>query len=131
MSTGLASGPTAGLNISIDRIDPRTVRVRVGGELDLATSGLLERELDGLIASGDRTSIVLDLRGLSFMDSTGLRALWTARQHALSTGGTLVLDEPSDPVLRVLQMTKLDKVFHMRRVAHDGDGAGSVGVEPV
>ena len=105
----------AGLDISVERLDTRSVRVRIVGELDLSTSKELERELDGVFADGPRTSIVLDLRELSFLDSTGLRALWTARQHTLSNGGTLVLDEPSDPVLRVLRMTRMDKVFHLRQ----------------
>jgi anti-sigma B factor antagonist len=104
-----------GLEISVEHLDPRSVRVRMAGELDLSTSKELERELDGVFADGPRTSVVLDLRELSFLDSTGLRALWTARQHALSNGGRLVLDEPSDPVLRVLRMTRMDKVFHLRR----------------
>ena len=113
---------SAGLDIFVERVDAETVHVRAVGELDLATSPGLERELDEVIADGSRTSIVLDLRDLSFLDSTGLRCLWTARQHALSTGGTLVIDQPSDPVLRVLRMTRLDKVFHIQR---DGDGLGS------
>ena len=117
------SGPTIagdgdympmGIDISTERVDQRTVRVCVAGELDLSTSKALERELEGVLSEGSRTSVVLDLSRLSFLDSTGLRALWTARQHALSAGGTLVLGDASDPVLRVLNMTKLDKVF-MRR----------------
>ncbi len=123
--SGVPDDGPVGLDISTERVDPRTVRVRVAGELDLATSAALERELDGLVADGSRTSIVLDLRDLAFLDSTGLRALWTVRQHALSAGGTLVLDEPSDPVLRILNMTRLDKVFLWRQEDEaPGDGNG-------
>jgi anti-anti-sigma factor len=120
-----------GLDISVERINTNTVRVCVAGELDLSTSAALDRELDDLIADGARTSIVLDLGKVSFLDSTGLRSLWTARQHALSTGGMLVLDEPSEPVLRVLRTTRLDKVFHVRSTdAGPGDEARSVTAEP-
>jgi anti-sigma B factor antagonist len=42
------------------------------GELDLATVEILRAEFDGLVSRGF-ASIVLDLRGLEFLDSTGLR----------------------------------------------------------
>ena len=42
------------------------------GELDLATVGTLQAALDGIEGAG---RLVLDLRGLSFLDSTGLRLL--------------------------------------------------------
>jgi anti-anti-sigma factor len=54
-------------------IRPARERVVVAprGELDVATAGRVEAEIDGLAAAGFM-DIVLDLRGLSFMDSTGL-----------------------------------------------------------
>jgi len=48
------------------------VRVRASGSLDLATVSVLERQLEELREAGFRR-LVVDLGGLSFMDSTGLR----------------------------------------------------------
>ena len=51
------------------------VRVAPSGELDIATVGELEQTLRALVASPGCALLVLDLRNLSFMDSTGLRLL--------------------------------------------------------
>jgi anti-sigma B factor antagonist len=54
--------------------------VRVHGELDIATAGQLERAVLRPREPGD--TVVLDLAGLRFMDSTGLRVLMRARSEA-------------------------------------------------
>jgi anti-sigma B factor antagonist len=54
--------------------------VRVNGELDIATAGDLERAILRPREPGER--VVLDLTGLRFMDSTGLRVLLRARTEA-------------------------------------------------
>ena len=51
------------------------VRIELTGELDLATSPALERTLQDVTASTGGGRVVVDLRGLSFMDSTGLRVV--------------------------------------------------------
>ncbi len=56
------------------------------GELDMATASRLEAAVAAAIARGDR-ELVLDLRGVTFMDSTGLRALLRARQQCEDGGG--------------------------------------------
>lgn len=63
--------------------DGATVRVRPVGELDLATVPLVDAELAELWSVGF-TNLVLDLRALRFLDSTGLRMLlaWQAKSSA-------------------------------------------------
>jgi anti-sigma B factor antagonist len=51
------------------------------GELDLMSAGALENEVIGLLERGI-ADVVVDLRGLSFMDSTGIRALLTCHGRA-------------------------------------------------
>jgi anti-sigma B factor antagonist len=104
------TGRFFGLTISTDESAGSGVRVRIEGELDLATSEKLEHELEPFLAQ-DKARIALDLSGVSFIDSTGLRALWGVRQRAQGVGGTLVLEAPSAAVMQVLRMTKLHKVF--------------------
>ena len=66
-------------------VDPHraSVFVRPVGELDLATAPIVDTQLSELVAAGF-TSLVLDLRQLRFLDSTGLRLLlsWDARARA-------------------------------------------------
>jgi anti-anti-sigma factor len=58
-------------------IDARGVAVLLAGELDLETAPGLEEELAALGAT-QRTRVVLDLRGVTFMDSAGLKAILRA-----------------------------------------------------
>jgi len=57
------------------------VRVAPVGELDLATAGLLERELHELRASGF-DHVVLDMHELRFIDSSGIRVILCERRFA-------------------------------------------------
>lgn len=63
--------------------DRDSVFVRPVGELDLATAPSVEAQLDELVAAGF-TSFVLDLRGVRFLDSSGLRLVlsWGANGGA-------------------------------------------------
>jgi anti-anti-sigma factor len=51
---------------------------------------------------------VIDLTELTFMDSSGLRAIHAARRLAIKNGGTLVVSRPQPAVHRMLQLTGLD-----------------------
>ena len=116
---GGRSSECFGLKVSVEDVDDATARIRLRGELDLSTSRQLETELLHLITSRDRTRFVLDLSDVSFLDSTGLRALWTTRQRAQDAGARLLLAAPSESVMRILRITKLDKVF---QVLGSGEG---------
>ena len=83
------------------------VRLLLFGELDIAAAP----QVDGTLAEleGERPSrIVLDLRGLTFLDSTGLRSLLGADARARDAGRCLTLIQGPDPVQRVFSITGLD-----------------------
>ena len=87
---------------------PDGVHVGLAGELDLATAPKLEDELKR-VEAGDPGVIVLDLQPLSFMDSSGLRALLAADARAREAGRRLVLVRGDERVQRVLRITRLDE----------------------
>lgn len=95
-------------SIHIDR-DPgdHEARVRLEGELDIATTPGAEAEVRRLEEEGT-PEIVLDLRGLTFMDSTGLRLLVGADARAREAGHRLTIIRGPEPVHRVLEITGLD-----------------------
>jgi anti-sigma B factor antagonist len=93
------------LRIEHDRQLPR---IAVAGELDLATAGELEAGLKTL-ESARPDLIVLDLRELEFMDSTGLRTVLAADARARDRGARLVVVRPPGEVERVLQVTRMDE----------------------
>jgi anti-sigma B factor antagonist len=78
--------------------------IAVSGELDLASSPQLEEELDRATASGAQL-VVVDLRQLEFMDSTGLSVLIRAHRRAEEHGQRFALVRGSQQVQRLLSLT--------------------------
>jgi anti-anti-sigma factor len=74
------------------------------GELDASTCRGLAEQLIGPPGS----LIVVDLRDLTFMDSSGLGVIHEARRIAIKDGGNLVVCRPRPMVHRVLEITGLD-----------------------
>lgn len=82
--------------------------ISVSGELDLASSPALEEELERVAESGAEV-VVVDLRELEFMDSTGLSVLVRAHQRAEDQGRRLGLVNGSQQVQRLLALTGVDE----------------------
>ncbi len=78
--------------------------ISVSGELDLASSPALEEELGRVAASGTEL-VIVDLRELEFMDSTGLSVLVKAHQRAEEQGKRFGLVNGSQQVQRLLSLT--------------------------
>lgn len=88
--------------------EPRDVQIR--GEIDLATAPELEAQVAGAFAGGP-SSVVLDLAGLTFIDSSGLRALVALSNQAGSLGTSLALKNVPRHAQRVLDLTGLTDFF--------------------
>jgi anti-sigma B factor antagonist len=83
--------------------------VRVRGEVDLSWSQQVRRAiLDALGASG---KVGVDLSQVNYIDSSGIAALVEGFQNARSKGQQFGLIGASKPVMAVLQLARLDKVF--------------------
>jgi anti-sigma B factor antagonist len=93
-------------SVDVQRTGDR-VQIALAGELDIATQGDADAALSEAQASGAQT-IVLDLRRLSFMDSTGLRLLVQSDLKARESGQRLAIVRGPDAVHRVLEITGLD-----------------------
>jgi anti-sigma B factor antagonist len=105
---------------------PARALVTASGEVDLETAPHLGDQ--ALAALKDvSVHLVLDLRGVTFMDSTGLKVLLAAAHRADLAGGSLVLVAPARPVHRILTLTGLDKTFTM---ADDIDDLPPVATAP-
>ncbi|MDI1464693.1 STAS domain-containing protein [Catellatospora sp. KI3] len=88
------------------------VRVSISGEVDLASADLVQQWLtsavDDCTADG---AVEVDLSGLDFIDSTGIRALVMARRHAMSAGVGLYLEGARGMVERILRVAGVLDVF--------------------
>jgi len=87
--------------------DGETAWVRPVGELDLDTAPQLEEELTAVRAQGG-PRLVLDLRGLTFMDSTGLRLVIRWDAAAREERFEFAIVPGSDVVQRVIRLTGMD-----------------------
>lgn len=77
------------------------------GELDLATAGDVQAELERVEAT-DASAIVLDLSALTFMDSTGVRLLVTAHARSRADSSRLTLLRGGTAVQRVMELSGVD-----------------------
>lgn len=93
--------------IEVERRDDVTI-VRPRGDLDLATAGPLHSALNGIEHA---KQLVLDLRGLSFIDSTGLHLLVALHKRAQRDGFQLTLVAPAAPVDKAIQLCGLDETL--------------------
>jgi anti-anti-sigma factor len=98
------SGATLG--IDVEQRGPQ-VRVQLTGELDLASGERLRKRLEQVEAERPRV-LLIDLRRLGFMDSTGLGEMVAAVQRGKAAGRRVVLVKAPGPIDNLLAMTRVD-----------------------
>lgn len=101
--------------------------VSLAGELDLVNAPRWEQELNAIEADSPAT-LILDLRGITFIDSTGLRAVIGADQRARSAGRRLVVVRGAQAVDRLFAVTQLDQRLE---IVDDPGSVGSPGLAGV
>jgi anti-anti-sigma factor len=85
--------------------DEAGARVVAIGELDLATSPLLEREIEELFDGGVLRELIVDLSALTFVDSSGLRLLIALNERAQAEGCRLALIAPAGEARTVFDVS--------------------------
>ena len=111
-------GRVGRLCIDVTNHDGVSAVIVLLGRLDAVEAPALREQFTEIFRTGAIT-VVVDLVGVTFIDSAGLAALVRARRDAQSAGGDLVLIRPADEAaLRVFRLTQFDEVFQM--VAHRG-----------
>lgn len=104
-------GDKLGLRVDIT-FDPDTDVVRVAGEIDIATASHFDEVLSSL--SGRR--LVIDMREVEFIDSTGLHCLVNARTRSGDGSGICLLVRRPSSVVRVLDLAGLTQWFVVEEV---------------
>jgi anti-anti-sigma factor len=93
------------------RQEPDRVVLALEGELDMASAPLLQNAVDGTDLS-NRRMVVLDLQGLQFIDSTGLRVILAVRKLCAERGQELAVTPGSQQVERLLSVTGVAEHLH-------------------
>ena len=118
--------------IDEERPVPRTFVLAVHGDADLHVVGKLRDRLADII-DANPTTVVLDLSGVTFLDSTAIAVLLRAMKRLHTRGGHLRIAVPRSEIRRIFELTLLDRVFDLDASREDslaaanGDGqaAGS------
>lgn len=91
-------------------IDGGTVTLNITGELDAVSVPDLRPALDDLISKGHK-KIIVDLKGLRLIDSSGVGAIVYLFRRVRGFGGTVVVRGASDQPLAILRLLKLDQIL--------------------
>jgi anti-sigma B factor antagonist len=107
-----------GFRVATAQIGAEDYVLAVAGEVDSHTSEPLEQELAALFDEGAET-IVIDLLGVTFIDSAALGVLTRAAKRVVGNGGELVLVCDDPRLLRTFEITGLDRSFRIERTLSD------------
>jgi anti-sigma B factor antagonist len=91
--------------------DPEVARLTPEGDLDARSVQDLRNELDIVLRDEAITTVIIDLRLVRFVDSSGLGALVAARTHAEVTGTRLLLRNPGTQLRRLMTVTGTYEAF--------------------
>jgi len=95
--------------------------IHINGEIDFHCSPELRAQiLEALDTTGD---LVLDMGGVSYIDSSGIASLVEGLQHAKTVSKQFLLADIQDAAMQVLKLTRLDGVFSI----HDSVEAATAG----
>jgi anti-sigma B factor antagonist len=98
--------------------DAEDVTITVSGDVDIATVGQLEAVRQQALAS-DPPAVLIDLSGVEFIDSSGLKFLIDTYAQARQDGWTLRLRRPAQTAMRAFTVTGADRYLPF---VDDGDG---------
>ena len=85
------------------------LKVKLTGPLDIA--GAHDIDMPFNVIAGSRRKVVVDLSGVNFLASIGIRVLVMAARSIRSKGGQLVVCGPSAEAHKVLKATGIDKII--------------------
>lgn len=108
----MGDGNTQALSLDVQQFGTGAI-IRVCGELDAYSAPRLEELGSGLIADSVG-ELVVELSETSFLDSSGLRAILTLHQRVGNDGGVFAIGNPSESVMRLLEITGLADHFTIR-----------------
>lgn len=95
------------------RLDRRAVIVQVNGDIDLYSSTKFRQVVLNALDDHNTPRVILDFKGVSHLDSSGVATLVECLQRSRQTGRRLSLCELKGAPRRVMELTRLTKVFEV------------------
>lgn len=106
------------MRFEVVELGPTANKIVLTGRLDSATVGGVETPFTAALAASGR-SAVLDMHGLDFLSSLGIRLLLSAARVVTRRGGKVVLFGAQPMVAEVLEAMALDQVLPMVATEHE------------
>ncbi|ASO21881.1 Anti-sigma-B factor antagonist [Actinoalloteichus hoggarensis] len=106
-----------------------STRLSVTGEVDLSTAPELERDLGTAITADGAESVIVDVAGVSFMDSAGLRVLVGGLRQAEEHDVRLTVENPQSQLRKIIEITGLADVLGLGAASAGGPMTGSGGTQ--
>lgn len=100
-------------------ITPLFLAARVSGELDLSSAAKFRSLIDRKLEESQMPNIVINLKNLSFVDSTGLGVLLGRHRTVTSWGGKFILTDVTPKIASMLEMAGLSRVLKTARTEQD------------
>lgn len=98
------------MNLQVDDINPHTQRIRLMGRLDMQGSGEIDLRFTALTTTDDK-HIIVDLSGVDFIASIGMRLLLSCAKAKSRRGGQMLLAAPQPLVLEALETAGIENLI--------------------
>jgi anti-anti-sigma factor len=99
--------------IVIEDLADGIAKVVLTGRIDIAGSAEIDMPMS--IVGGSHRTVIVDLSGVNFIASLGLRSIVLAGKTVMRRGGTMVLLSPQPAVEEVITTSGIDELFHIYR----------------
>lgn len=109
------------LTITTRTVDPFDV-IEIGGEVDVYTAPRLRESIVAAVEAG-KHRLIIDVQKVEFLDSTGLGVLVGALKRVRADGGSLDIVCTQERILKIFQITGLDKVFGLHATVDEARAA--------
>ncbi|HZW82567.1 MAG TPA: anti-sigma F factor antagonist [Candidatus Deferrimicrobium sp.] len=93
------------------KYDRDTLVIKVTGELDLVVADEFRRVVDPELERRQVKNLVINLNGVSFIDSSGLGVILGRYKKLLQTGGKIWIAEPRPPVRKILELSGFPRIM--------------------
>jgi len=109
---------TKKIDINVDRNGPDSV-VHIQGDIDLRTSTDVRDVVVDLFENRSQQRVILDLKGVKYIDSSGIACLVEGLQEAKRKKARLILAGLNEAPRRVLQITRLTNLFEVAQTVDE------------
>ncbi|TBL79810.1 anti-sigma F factor antagonist [Paenibacillus thalictri] len=102
------------LQIDLEHGRYKSLIVRLKGELDHHTAEVVKSRMEEAISKGDSRHVILSLKGLTFMDSSGLGVILGRYKQITAIGGKMIVCDVNPSVHRLFEMSGMFKIVSIQ-----------------